>query len=210
LQTKPPREFPPEGKLSMTIHGELVGLGSVRDLQGLSGVVVDCDDLPHSYLDVVDSDYRMWRFLYSFSDLTVGRIKAQVGSRVTVKFRALLGFSKAAGFVVSDKTGIVLAVEDGAFGEGLSPLDEAPFSIRKADVFRLKQDQCGDVVVSCQGGRDLLPLPARPIDSGMHAPTTGSTTGARTCWVTLPGSFGASSGRPTSRCSGCGRRRDIV
>jgi hypothetical protein len=146
LQTKPPREFPPEGKLSMTIHGELVGLGPVRDLQRLPGIVVACDDLPHSYLDVVDSDYRMWRFLYSFSDLSVGRIKAQVGSRVTIKFRALLGFSKAAGFVVSDKTGIVLAVEDGAFGEGLSPIDEVPFSIRKADTFRLKQDHCGDAV----------------------------------------------------------------
>jgi hypothetical protein len=130
----------------MTIQGELVGRGPARYLQKLPGIVVDCDDLPQSYLDVVDSDYRVWRFLYSFSDLNVGRSKAQVGSRVTVKFRALLGFSKAAGFVVSDRTGIVLAVEDGAFGEGLSPSDEVPFSVRKADVFRLKQDRCGDAV----------------------------------------------------------------
>ena len=130
----------------MTIHGELVEVGPVQNPQKLPGTVVDCDDLPQSHLDVMDADYRLWRFLYSVSDLSVGRIKTQVGSRVTVKFRAFPGFSKAAGFVMSDRTGVILAVEDGAFGEGLSPSDELPFAIRKGHGVQLKQDFCGDAV----------------------------------------------------------------
>lgn len=146
LQTKPPLAFTGEGRVSMTVHGEVVGLGVARDVQKLTDAAVECDDQAQSHLDVVDSDYRLWRFLYSFSESNVGRIKTEIGTRVTVKFRALLGFSKAAGFVVSDRTGVVLAVEDGGFGEGLSPSDELPFSVRKADAIRLKHDSCGDSV----------------------------------------------------------------
>ena len=148
LQSKPPRSLVREGRVSLTIQGQLVALGPTQDSQGQASTVVDCDESPQWYFDVVDSNYGLWRVLYTLSDLDAGRVKVQTGTNVTVKFRALIGFSKAAGFVLSDRAGILLAVEDGAFGEGLVAADELPFSIRKADALpRLDQGGCGDAVL---------------------------------------------------------------
>ena len=186
LQTKPPLAFAGEGRVSMTVRGELVGLGLARDVQKLPDAAVECDDQPQSHLDVVDSDYRLWRFLYSFSDLNAGRIKTPIGARVTVKFRAFVGFSKAAGFVVSDRTGVVLAVEDGAFGEGLSPSDELPFSVRKADAFRLKHDFCGDSVsfaLNVSADTEERVLPGRTASVRLGASTYRFWNACSYSWV---------------------------
>ena len=149
----------------MTIQGQLVGHGPTQDSQGLASTTVACDRPPQWYLDIVDSNYSLWRVLYTLSDLDAGRVKVQTGSNVTVKFRALVGFSKAAGFVLSDRTGIVLAVEDGAFGEGLVPTDELPFSIRKADALpSLAHGGCGDAVffaLNVFGDTKVRVLPGR-------------------------------------------------
>jgi len=73
---------------------------------------------------VRDSIDERWRFLYAvsntyaISNTKLGEPNLQIGTKVTVNFRAHWGFAKAAGFMVSD-TAAQSRLEQGEFGTGL-------------------------------------------------------------------------------------------
>ncbi len=135
------------GRIVETIHGTVRGLGDPSGVTPLATTAVHCLTEPDVYIDITDSNQDVWRILYTASGVSVPNPKVSVGARVTVKFRGTLGFGRAAGFMMSDALGPLLAAEQGAFGEGLDAEDEKPFVIHVGEAIGTRHEMCGDAVI---------------------------------------------------------------
>jgi hypothetical protein len=135
------------GEVVETIEGTVVGSGDVSSVTPLAGNAIPCERQPDWYIDVADAQKVLWRILYAVSGIVIGRPNVRTGTRVTVRLRAHWDFGKAAGFMVSDQAGPILAAEQGAFGHGLEPEDLEPLTIRVSDVIGVRHEDCGDAVI---------------------------------------------------------------
>jgi hypothetical protein len=135
------------GGIIETIQGKVEKSGDARNLTPLATTALYCMTSPEWYIDISDGNQDVWRILYRASGISVPSPKVSAGTRVTVKIRGHLGFGKAAGFMMSDALGPVLAAEQGAFGQGLDLDDEKPFTIRVNEAIGMKHEMCGDAVI---------------------------------------------------------------
>lgn len=169
LQTRSPHAWEHEGRFAKIVEGEVIAVGVARNLNELPGALVRCSIEPQWYFEVRDSIDERWRFLYAvsntyaISNTKLGEPNLQIGTKVTVNFRAHWGFAKAAGFMVSDTVGPVLGLEQGEFGHGLAPGDILPFIVR-TNAIGLRRDHCGDAVINAVdivGDSEVRVLPGR-------------------------------------------------
>jgi hypothetical protein len=154
LFTRTPRKPTfPDGGVVLTIDGVLAGFG--RTGKGsppptLPGTIVECQPGPDGhvdldgYIDVEDANHELWRVLYGLSGATGAALMPRTGALVTLRFDAHWGFSRAAGFMLLDGAGPVIAVERGTFGRGLVPEDQRPFTVSLGETIGRRTDYCGD------------------------------------------------------------------
>jgi hypothetical protein len=169
-----------EGRVALTIDGVLAGFG--RTAQGsppptLAGTVVACEPGPDGqvdldgYFDVEDAKHEVWRVLYGLSGATAPGLATRTGAPVTLRFDAHWGFSRAAGFMLLDGAGPVIAVERGTFGRGLAPEDLRPFTVSPGETIGRRTDYCGDELahaLQITGDEQVRALPGRERDVSFH------------------------------------------
>jgi len=167
----------PDGRVGLAIDGVLTGFGHTgkgSPPPPLPGTVVECEMSPDShvdldgFIDVEDSKHELWRVLYGLSGTTISSLATLVGSHVTLRFDGHWGFSRAAGFMLLDKAGLVIAVERGTFGRGLLPEDQRPFAVRLGETVARRTDNCGDELAHALqvngGDSQVQVLPGREQD----------------------------------------------
>ena len=142
-----------EGGVALTIHGVLAAFGrlgqGVAAPAPLPGTVVYCQQSPDSqveldgYIDIEDAKGELWRVMYGLSRTTPPGLATRPGTPVTLRFDAHWGFSRAAGFMLLDDGGPVIAVERGTFGPGLAPERRRPFSVDLGETIARRKDFCG-------------------------------------------------------------------
>ena len=143
----------------------------------LPGTVVECEPGPDGhvdldgYIDVEDPNHEVWRVLYGLSGATAPGLTTRMGARVTLRFDAHWGFSRAAGFMLLDEAGPVIAVERGTFGHGLVPENRRPFAINLGEAIARRTDGCGDALahaLQITGDTQVRILPGREGAVSLH------------------------------------------
>lgn len=131
-----------------TVTGEVLALGA-----GAEGGLHPCDSsvVDHS-VALLDGDGVTWLLGYGLRDAdgkTAGPpLDIDQGSTATLTFRSVQSFGTAAGFVLSDDTGVVVAVEAGAWGPALESGDVPGLTVAVGDEVATSTDGCGTVVSS--------------------------------------------------------------
>jgi hypothetical protein len=182
LFTRTPRkpDFP-DGRVALVIDGVLAGFGPTgkgAPPPPLPGIVVECETSrdshvdPSGYIDVEDQKHEMWRVVYGLSGATISGLATRVGAQVTLRFDGHWGFSRAAGFMLLDKSGPVVAVERGTFGRGLLPEDQRPFTVRLGETVARRTNHCGDelahALLVSGDDADVRVLPGRQGAVSLH------------------------------------------
>jgi hypothetical protein len=129
------------------ITGQVVAMGA-----GSGGELFPCNDaiVDHS-VAIVDADGATWTLGYGLKDAdgaTAGPPLDLVnGADVSLTFRAVQsGEGQSAGFVLSDASGALAAVELGAWGDALEPADLPTLAISTGSERAREASECGDIV----------------------------------------------------------------
>jgi hypothetical protein len=123
------------------------------------------------YIDIADGSRDVWRIMYAASIANLPDFPGRIGTRVSFRFDAHWGFAEAAGFVLLDEAGPVLAVEQGTFGPGLDSEHVSPFSVRLGHPIGSRAEGCGNQVAHTLdvAGDDLTQVPpGRTVLISMH------------------------------------------
>lgn len=184
----------PDGWVALTIDGVVAGSGRTRKGSPpptLAGTVVECEPGPDghvdldSYIDVEDPNHEVWRVLYGLSGATTPDLTTRMGARVTLRFDAHWGFSRAAGFMLLDEAGPVMAVERGTFGHGLVPEDRRPFTVNLGETIARRTGGCGDELahaLQVTGDSQMRVLPGREGAVSLHGASYRFWSAEATTW----------------------------
>jgi hypothetical protein len=108
---------------------------------------LSCYGTARRVLTLEDAEGGTWRFAYGIDDPAdadaTPAMRVAAGDPVTVRYRAVLDFGSANGFVVTDDAGLVAAVEAGTWGNALQDGDVPGLTVAVGGAYGEVDTDCG-------------------------------------------------------------------